>query len=892
MSNWLTQVSRRLARDKATWWGRNWKAHQDIQNDRSNQFCDEEEWPEIFGKLDEKGFLKLDIFPPGPGYYPDVDPAQQFQFRQQLEGVPFDFSKGRSTPRQLDLGPKGEMSPEFGDLSASEVAALFPGETVEMGDGDPTIVVSPRRRARAPQQGESEGVDKDGDIEMGGMQDSFEDNTQADADPMDISPQPKKRRRHLSDLTKSCDALNNMAATISTELIESIFEYAAEIDATTAANVCLTNKLGRKIATPVLYRTIRIAAFDTNRTNDDPVIVWSLRSRRLQQLCRTLMDSPGLAKHVRYIDHAVDFGVDDFHADVYDSAFIRHVWEKTLALNPPVKPAFQATMKLYQHRFESLDMLVFFLLLICSGLESLHLEGLPRPSGSRERYSLRGGILDDLILHIEDVGRHRSRFDRFPQYHVDGMQNVRDLGLNCGGRGELRLVEAGHLLRHIDLLFPNLRAVTIGSLEDPEDLWSEGWSVELPALQKLTIKSCGVTPDSIANFVSAFTGLRSLSISFNKCTDVYGEFDWSLFISGFACCTNLETLELDYLYLGLQESEELQPCLKDHTGCNPITDLSSFQHLRRLSVPAFSLFGCRVTHDRQHVHQFQGYDRAAQILPRTLTALEVLCEREHFTNDDLKILRIAEWLEDVTIFNCFREKWISRRHGEGSVGEKAIQENKDAHLRPLFNPRITRKDYSKTKPQPLTSTMKLLTSLLIALCTLTTLILATPDPDRLNDALQSAAKSAAKSAAASPKPASSRKQGAQPSPAKPAKPGTPNFGGLGIIGSLGSPSNYAEKCRKKNAKMAVVINTFCSKHDPITVPSKYTSKGWCGYGETGPQTTVQIDRTGSGTKVWCAKVGSKKKECQPTTLEKKKCTGMVDYSKVDETNPFKSWTRV
>lgn len=236
--------------------------------------------------------------------------------------------------------------------------------------------------------------------------------------------------------------------------------------------------------------------------------------------------------------------------------------------------------------------------------------------------------------------------------------------------------------------------------------------------------------------------------------------------------------------------------------------------------------------------------------------------------------------------------------------------------------------------------MKLPTSLLIALCAIFTLTLAIPeaDPDRLNDALQAAAKSASfKKAASGPKSASKVKFHPAPNP-------TPNLGGLGVVGGFGvlQPGpNYGAQCRKKNAKMATVINTFCSKHTPITVPSKYTSKGWCGYGEK--QMTAQVDNSQHGTVVWCAKIGSKK-SCnvrisladlcfgvvaigrkvltvvQPATLEKKKCisklmevcakggargigvakdgdchtyrTGRVDYTKVDLTNPFRGWTNV
>ncbi|KAF2166860.1 hypothetical protein M409DRAFT_22913 [Zasmidium cellare ATCC 36951] len=158
--------------------------------------------------------------------------------------------------------------------------------------------------------------------------------------------------------------------------------------------------------------------------------------------------------------------------------------------------------------------------------------------------------------------------------------------------------------------------------------------------------------------------------------------------------------------------------------------------------------------------------------------------------------------------------------------------------------------------------MKLLPTLLLALSTLLPLTLTNPSPDRLNGVLQSAAKAAN----ASPKPASSRKPGAVPSPAKPA---TPNLSGLGIVGA----PNYAEKCRAKNVKMAKVIETFCGLQR-IEVPSGFTSKGWCGYGGR-DMMNAQVDSAFGGEKVWCVKVGSKKGKCKPTTLDKKKCMGKL-----------------
>lgn len=70
-------------------------------------------------------------------------------------------------------------------------------------------------------------------------------------------------------------------------------------DRKTLASVCSASKFGKKIATPLLYKSLGIA--DENFYTGDKVFcgeetLWNPRSLQLQ--CRTLIENRELAKHV------------------------------------------------------------------------------------------------------------------------------------------------------------------------------------------------------------------------------------------------------------------------------------------------------------------------------------------------------------------------------------------------------------------------------------------------------------------------------------------------------------------------------------------------------------------------------------------------------------------
>lgn len=191
--------------------------------------------------------------------------------------------------------------------------------------------------------------------------------------------------------------------------------------------------------------------------------------------------------------------------------------------------------------------------------------------------------------------------------------------------------------------------------------------------------------------------LRSLSISFNMHIDVRKR-DWSYFMNELQCCSNVENFRLDYLYRGLERNKPWGLSFEGSSRCQfqPLRALTHFPRLRKLSVPEIFLFGeCVHPEDGKcHLHIEKDRD-LAQVLPTSVQELDILSENEEFSEDDRMLLN-APWIENlhnVTVFNCFQEKWISKRDGEGSVDDAIIEKNKLACFEPSFKALMTRRHH-------------------------------------------------------------------------------------------------------------------------------------------------------------------------------------------------------
>lgn len=89
--------------------------------------------------------------------------------------------------------------------------------------------------------------------------------------------------------------------------------------------------------------------------------------------------------------------------------------------------------------------------------------------------------------------------------------------------------------------------------------------------------------------------------------------------------------------------------------------LQSLKNLRKLSAPYIAMLGA-FDNVQQRDHDWT----LPEVLPGSLEELEIFCEEIDFKYSDVALLSAPGMhrLQDLTIWNCTRDRCISRVHGE------------------------------------------------------------------------------------------------------------------------------------------------------------------------------------------------------------------------------------
>lgn len=156
------------------------------------------------------------------------------------------------------------------------------------------------------------------------------------------------------------------------ELIEQIFSSSNDVK--TLATICSVSKLGRRAATPILYKTLGVTSESIDTDNGDS-IERAARSLRLQ--CRTLLENRELAKHVReirqYISSHIFAQLHDMK--VFKPKQCRKVLNHDIKLPSNVVEAVMCSLTA-EHIGGQTDEACFMLLLaLCPQATILRLEG-------------------------------------------------------------------------------------------------------------------------------------------------------------------------------------------------------------------------------------------------------------------------------------------------------------------------------------------------------------------------------------------------------------------------------------------------------------------------------------------------------------------------------------
>ncbi|CAK3869345.1 Hypothetical predicted protein [Lecanosticta acicola] len=477
-----------------------------------------------------------------------------------------------------------------------------------------------------------------------------------------------------------------MADRIPTEMIEKIFVSACYIDRPTCATICRTNRLGRDVATPILYETIGC---------EDFVKDGDYRTRKLALLLGTLLRNRKLARHVRRISHRVDrtlygrcYGLPpplDYDAfnhliteelrlcdDVLEAVLD---WTEGQRYIPTVPPRDVKKLESEQNPWKRIILdaapLLALLILACPEVETL---------------KLRGRI--DTLWSVASLNQILTR----DPYERSGTEEILEYNRNHGcwsvRNTELCVNEdspetAEQIIQ--DLIYlPGLKFLRI------EQLWDGVYqtprsTATSSTIQHLEILDLGLGIEELTPLITHCNMLKTLVMSWEEMydhfchTDASYRIDWRRFGEETLRWTRqLEELKLD------MKPEVVRPDwawvarvtgnheIKKQINFCGIGDLKALKRLRKVTAPDFVLFG--YFEDKEQREDWT----LDEILPASCQEVEIFCADPEFSQTDRELLSSpgTERLEDVTIFNCrrvrddewTRERWISKRNGEGMTG--------------------------------------------------------------------------------------------------------------------------------------------------------------------------------------------------------------------------------
>ncbi|KXS96509.1 hypothetical protein AC578_6299 [Pseudocercospora eumusae] len=483
-------------------------------------------------------------------------------------------------------------------------------------------------------------------------------------------PSPK----HLQDFYDTLTDIDlgfsfGMADTIPTELIERTLAYAAELDTQTCYSICLTNKLGLRVARPVLYRSIRIPGH-----RDDNLI--DQRMHQLSLLCRTMLESRSLSRQVTELDVYVD-DLDHITFKVPpapDEAAFERLVSTGMPITPLQAKEIAAWFEHQRYTYRPVDdedsededydfetdpvfgpgMYLASIMMACPNLEILAV----------------GGNMAEL-QPVHELNQALESQDQETETREgpfrNGLGNIK--GVLIRNTAENDEVTVEHIMPM--LYWPALRKLTMEMLMPC--LESPFAGVHPPSnLEQLHISECDVDSiDDLALLLDILPELKILDIKWSDAGNTFGLMEWhelSRRLIGNSVSHGNRLLEELRLYIPHHEKGGKYYLGTDadlmHPNSPRLGSLLEMQHLRKLAVPKIALSD--VFDDPAE----RGKEwRLAEILPNSVEEVEIFCEGADFTEDDKALLEApgTARLQDITIFNCTRSKWISKARGEGSM---------------------------------------------------------------------------------------------------------------------------------------------------------------------------------------------------------------------------------
>ncbi|CAK4030831.1 Hypothetical predicted protein [Lecanosticta acicola] len=432
-----------------------------------------------------------------------------------------------------------------------------------------------------------------------------------------------------------------MLSELPVELLDLTFSFLDQDDTATWTALCTTSKLCQKLATAYLYGKVNLSS------SNDGLKGWAehseLLAERVQLICRTFVENMALAKLVETLvwPHLDDYYVETNSSKEFQTLLIDDLKQRGLPRD------FARTLA----RYDTRSTLAVVVIHLCSEINTLELTGVD------------GNTVDNLQLYMGQDS---------PDFHV-GLKQVSHVRLH------LYYGSSGRKTDNFDffLRLPALQSMVVSNVPRLNYVVRD-----IPffdsSIKYLELTHFKAHSDDLERLLRHCVNLEILRIQFTG-----DRFHRRLDYGGSGGIGNilrdntqqLQHLELDYEW---EEPYPLSPmdlATNEHNPDYPLSglgDLSPLKSLRRFRLAKSALLG---THHQDSLEDEVGANHPITLenaFPDSIEEVEIICPEKQFSADDMSLFQTpgVERLRNLTIFNCTKDRWASKKYGEGCASEQ------------------------------------------------------------------------------------------------------------------------------------------------------------------------------------------------------------------------------
>ncbi|GIZ41374.1 hypothetical protein CKM354_000468000 [Cercospora kikuchii] len=427
------------------------------------------------------------------------------------------------------------------------------------------------------------------------------------------------------------------------ELNEQILSYIDLGNKATLGSISLTNRLGQRLATPLFYSLVDVVGDEFDADNDRDIV-------RLGRLCQTLVEDPPRCAYVKAIRVASTRDDKNFRIVDYLKFNISKSEQSLTGLPNDVRQSISTYLHSARTSGEPLprSTLGGLLLAMCHQARVLQLEGDPNMIGeSLLRTILTQMSTQPAVLAIEDVK------------------------LSCGAG---QTISVPGLVPFLQL--PSMRKLNLYNFVLHPQSIAPGLTANLrSSLQHLTLTYCTFDFLDFAPVLARCSSLRLLWIEWHNREDNFWRMDWPALGATLRRLGGLESLRLEHrhdmsLTVASREANGLVPPGMEGHPILPMGSIKSLERLREVTVPSVALFGSAgFRPDLSGPLENAQVEVLSTLLPPSLRELTLLYE-DIYLAGTIRLLPLDPMiarLDDFVLYNCQKDRWITKDGVEGFV---------------------------------------------------------------------------------------------------------------------------------------------------------------------------------------------------------------------------------